>query len=333
MLFIPDMSTPNEPLDANLLLALDVLLAERSVTRAAERLHVTQSAMSHKLRQLRAQLGDELLVRGRSGLVLTERAEAIAGPLRQAVLDLRGAVHVGAPFDPATARRRFVLSASDYGELVAIPALLAHLGRIAPGVDMVIEPPAPDLFARLEAGNIDIAIAPLLDAPTGILRRKFFAEGFLVALRAGHPHARKRLDLDGYLTLSHLLVTPRGRGTGPVDEALAAQGLSRRVALRAPSFAAAPFIAAQTDLALTAPEGLLRAAARHAPLRLHPPPLALPQVPIFFYWHERMDRDPAHRWLRGLQDIMARAARGEPLDAAAPPPGPRRPGRRRARAQ
>lgn len=326
------MTSSHAPIDANLLVALDALLDERSVTRAAQRLHVTQSAMSHKLRQLREQLGDELLVRGRNGMVLTERAQAMAEPLRQAVVELHRAIAPSAAFDPATARRRFVVSSSDYGELVAMPAMLAHLGRAAPGIDIVIEAPTSDLHSRLESGRLDLAIGPPMAAPTGILRRKLYIEGFLVALRAGHPRAGKRLDLASYVALDHLLIAPRDDGAGPVDRALEALGLERRVALRMPHFAAAPFIAAATDLALTAPAGLLRAASRYVALRLYPPPVSVPEVPIFLYWHERVDRDPAHRWLRSLHDLLARSLRGEAPEHDGESAPPRAPRPQRARA-
>ena len=279
---------------------LDVLLVERSVTRAARRLGVTPSAVSHTLRLLRHQLDDPLLVPGPDGLALTPRAEAIAAPLHQAMLDLGAAVARGAPFEPASARRSFAISGVDYGELIAVPEIVSRLERDAPGIVLRMEPPAPDLAERLGDGRLDLAIAPALPVGGAILRRKLGAEGFTVLLRGDHPAAGRRWDLDAYLALDHLLIAPRGAPGSVVDEVLAARGLGRRVAVRVTSFLAAPFVVARSALCLTAPAGLAAAFAPVLGLTVRAAPLPLPAVDVFTYWHARVDNDPAHRWLREL---------------------------------
>jgi DNA-binding transcriptional LysR family regulator len=292
------MRMPHASVDPNLLVALDVLLAERSVTRAAQRLGVTQSAVSHKLRALREQLGDPLLVASSRGLVPTDRALAIAGPLRQALLDLTASAARGAAFDPARAERTFTISTADYGELVAVPRIVGRLEHAAPAIELRIEPPQRDFADRLADGRLDAAVGPPLSVPGTIMRTRLASEPFAVVLRRGHPSARRRWSVARYLELSHLLIAPRGAPGSAVDDLLARQGLRRRVAVRVSSFVAAPHVVAATDLCLTAPAGLVAALAEPLGLMVRPVPLDVPPVDTVLYWHARVDRDPAHRWLR-----------------------------------
>jgi DNA-binding transcriptional LysR family regulator len=313
----------------SLLSTLDVLLTERSVTRAARRLGVTQSAVSHQLRALRDAFDDPLVVASKQGLIPTARAEAMAAPLRQALHDLDAATALGATFDPRSAARTFRLSVPDYVELVAMPPLAAELAHEAPGIDLCLEPPYPDLSERLADGRLDLAIATALPLSGAIYRARLASEGFLVVLRRGHPAARGRWDLARYLAMRHVVIAPRGARGSVVDDALAARGLSRRVALRVASFAAAPFIAAASDLCLTAPTGLVAALEPRLAVVVRPPPLELPVSDSFIYWHARADRDPAQRWLRGqLLAITARRAPAGKVRAA----GSRARGPRRGRA-
>jgi DNA-binding transcriptional LysR family regulator len=310
------MSMANASVDPNLLIALDVLLAERSVTRAAQRLGVTQSAVSHKLRTLREQLGDPLLVASRHGLVPTDRALAIAAPLRQALLDLNASAARGAAFDPARAERAFTLSTVDYGELVAVPWIVARLGGAAPGIELRIEPPQRDFVERMADGRLDAAVAPPLPVPGTIMRTLLASEGFAVVLRRGHPYARRRWSLARYLELSHLLIAPRGAPGSIVDDLLAERGLRRRVAVRVSSFVAAPHVVAASDLCLTAPTRLIDALAARLELVVRPVPLEIPPADTVLYWHARVDRDQAHRWFRD-QVVAAVSGRRSRVGVAA----------------
>jgi DNA-binding transcriptional LysR family regulator len=286
--------------EPGLLVALDAILETRNLTVAARKLGVTPSAMSHKLRTLREQFADPLLVRGASGMVPTARADALAIPLRRALADLERAIAPMQPFDPTTAGRRFVVSMSDYGEAVAMPGVMAHLARVAPGIDIEIVPPGPDLGERLERGTLDLVIAPLGPSmPAAAVRRSFVTEGFGVALRADHP-ARRRWSLATYLGLGHVLIVPRGARGSIVDDLLEKRGRARRTVLRMPSFASAPAIVASTDLCLTAPSGLLASARQRLPLVVLAPPFSIPSTTTYLYWHERVDADPGHRWFREL---------------------------------
>jgi DNA-binding transcriptional LysR family regulator len=293
--------------DLNLLVALDVLARERSVTRAAEQLGLTQSALSHALRRLRELLGDPLLVRGQSGMVLTPRAEALIVPLRSGLLTLGRALFTQAAFAPASAQRTFTLATPDLFDVLVLPALLARVRAQAPGIALnVIANNAPGLAQRLETGDVDFAVVPRVEqtrnAPPqppahGLLQKTLFRDGYACLLRKGHPALKKpRFTLEQYLALPHALVAPRGEGLGQVDEALAALGKSRTIALRMPHFLAALAIVARSDLVLTAPTVL--AALGDPNVTAVPAPLALPRHQVNLLWHERFDSDPAPHWLR-----------------------------------
>lgn len=285
-------------LDLNLLVALDVLLRERNVTRAAEKMGISQSGMSHKLRHLREYFGDPLLASGRSGLVLTERAEALAGPLGAALGQLARAVQQPEPFDPASSRRRFTMAGADYGELVIMPHIMRGVLEMAPHIEIVLQRPKPNWIELLESGAIDIAIRPFMASAAGLRTRKVLSEGFVVVTREGHPGVGRRLTLQNYCALSHLLVNPAGDDFGIVDKFLAKRQLSRHIALRVSHFIGAPFIVAESDLIWTAPVALARRAQDYVKLRIFKPPLELPEVASYMIWHERFQDDPGHQWIR-----------------------------------
>lgn len=291
-----------DDVDANGLVALDALLATRSVTRAAKMLGITQSAMSHRLQKLRQQLGDPLLAGGRAGLVLTPRAQAMVAPLRRALADLRAAVRSADSFDASVSTRTFTIAANDYGELVALRPLLQRLAKQAPRIAVAIEPVTGNIEERLASGAIDAAVtASGTTAPS--LRRKVIArDTFAVALRKGHPalRNRRRLSLETYVSLSHLQVAPYGFPGSAVDQVLATRGKSRHIAVRVSSFVSAPLLVAASDLVATLGIHLLRAASDYVDLVTLPPPIALPSTEIVMVWHERSHVDPAHIWLRKI---------------------------------
>ncbi|MBX3249533.1 MAG: LysR family transcriptional regulator [Myxococcales bacterium] len=291
----------------NLLVTLDVLLELGSVTRAAQRLGVTVSAVSHSLRALRETFDDPLLVRGRGGLTPTPRALALVGPLRTGLVTLDQALADDPRFDPATSTREVRLATTDYVAVVLSPTLVPALRAAAPRLSLsVLSFPEDALEGMLERGEVDIAIYPSFRDLGLLKRRKLFDDGFACLVREDHPDVGKRLSLARYVALGHALISPQGRGATIVDRALAERGLERHVALRVQSFAAAPLVVASSDLVLTAPSRLARAFARHGGLRVLPPPIPLERFPNHLFWHERFDHDPAHVWLR--EAIAAAAA-------------------------
>jgi DNA-binding transcriptional LysR family regulator len=293
----------------DLLVALDALLVERSVTRAARRLGVTQSALSHKLAKIREAVGDPLFVVSGRSLLLTARAEALAHPLSEALAQLRGVTAIGKPFEPRTATRHFVVATIDYGEFTMLSRVLDIARREAPLVTFAIEAPGRDLAQRLAQGAVDLAVGGpsviSMSSTAAFRRRLIYREGFVVVGRKGHPGLRGRLTLERYVELPHLVIAPLGMPGAVVDAALEKRGLKRRVALRVASFVAAPFLVARSDLILTAPALLIDEAAKHVELTRRPPPLPLPEQEVFAVWHERAQHDQGHSWLRSILDRVA----------------------------
>jgi DNA-binding transcriptional LysR family regulator len=286
----------------NLLVALDALLGERSVSAAAKLTRVTPSAMSHSLAELRALLEDPLLLRSGRGMVLTPRAEALGPPLRKVLLDARRLLAGGTTFDPATAERRFVIAAPDFLATMLLPPLLAVIASEAPGIVLDIVPSARRGNAwLLETGEVDLALGAIVDHSTAIRRMDLCTEGFACAVRKEHPVIRGKLDLRAYVDTPHLVIT-LGDDAAPtwIDQALTKLGKQRRIAVRVRYFMTAPLVISQSDLLLTGPSMLIHYFARLVPLQVLAPPLDLPTYPEEAYWHERFDNDPAHAWLRQL---------------------------------
>lgn len=292
----------------NLLLALDGLLTERSVTAAARRVGVTPSAMSHSLSELRELLADPLLVRSGRSMLLTPRAQSLVAPLHKLLGDAERLLRGGTSFEPMTAERRFVIAAPDFLATLLLPPLLEAIEREAPRVSLEIVPSVRRGNAwLLEAGDLDLALGAVVEEAPGIRRMDLCTEGFSCAARKGHPHIRGALDLDTYVEVPHLLIT-LGDDSAPtwIDEALAKVGRKRRVAARTRYFMSAPLVLARSDLLLTGPSMLIRYFAELVSLQILAPPIELPTYPEEAYWHERFDADPAHAWLRELVRQTAR---------------------------
>jgi DNA-binding transcriptional LysR family regulator len=292
--------------DLNLLLAFDALWAERNVTRAARRVGLSQSALSHALKRLRLQLGDPLFLRSSRGLQPTPRAQSLAGPLAEALALVRGAVESPAPFDPSRLRRNFTIATSDYALLVLLPPLLPLLARKAPLVTLNVRP-IGDTARDLAAGVHDLAVAPSPDA--SLRSQVLFDDRFVCLLRRGHPLAHKPLTLERFLSLQHVLVSPRGVGEAPVDAALRKLGRARHIAVRVPDFVVAPLLVAETDYLITLPERLVRAVAPLRRLVAKRPPIEVAPFTMTMMWHPRWDADPAHAWLRQLIIEVSSSAR------------------------
>jgi DNA-binding transcriptional LysR family regulator len=287
-------------IDLNLLFALAELLEHESVTQAARALRRTQSATSHALARLREQFQDPLLVRSSTGMARTRRADELLPRVRKLLGDARQILTDVAPFDPRTARRRFVLAQSDYTQTVVLPQLLAHVAELAPGVDLHVVDLGHDLTRRLDAGAVDIAVHVIRHEGAGVLRRRLFTDDYCCAVRANSRLGRRKLSVEEFASLRHVLVAPTGTGRGVVDDALAVHGLTRRIAISVPQFLIAPILVSQSDLCVTLPKRVALPLVAVLSLRIFDPPLALPRLTVFMSWHERTKGDPAARWLRDL---------------------------------
>lgn len=295
-------------IDLNLLKFLDALAQERSVTRAGLCLGLSQPAASRALGRLRAMLDDRLVARGQHGLELTPRGQQLTGPVSR-LLESARAIVSPPSFNPATASGRYTLAAHDHLALLIVPGLMARFARLAPGLDLDIAQPAGDNVRRVADGAVDLAVGVFDALPASLYRRALYEDRLACVLRAGHPDAAG-LDLDGYLALRHIVVTISGVGASPVDAALSARGLTRRVALRVPHFLAAAMMTADSDMALTLPGRLARRLAATLALQVVDLPLPMPPLSPAMIWHERFQDDPAHAWLRGQIVESAQAAAG-----------------------
>lgn len=294
-------------LDLNLLVALDALIAERNVTRAANQLGLSQPAVSHALARLRKSLGDPLLVRSPQGMDLTPRAQALAAPLARALGDLAAAIQSPAPFDPARATRLFRIATDDYLERLLLPKLLPRLWREGPGIDVEVTTTGARSGHDLADGLVDIVIAPagVIGSLPGAYTQHLFEERFVCLSRQGHPAIGRRLTLDAYVALPHLLVSPGGRPGSIVDKALSKLRRRRRVSVVVPHFLAALPIVRQSDVVVTMGKRL--ALASREGLRIHSPPLELPGFGVSMFWHEREHGDAAHIWFRRIVAGVAKS--------------------------
>lgn len=295
-------------LDLNLLVLLRALLAERSVTRAAARVGLSQSAASHALARLRDIYGDPLLVRSGRGLEATPRALALGPILERCLAELEGTVAGPTTFDPRSSRRAFSFGLADYGQALLVGPLLTRLSEEAPGIDLEVSS-LPDLVDLVQKGELDLAVVVQGDLRSNLSATTLLKDTFACIVRRDHPvlGQRRKLDLSAYLELRHVVVAPTGSPGSIVDTVLARRGLARRVAARIPSFLAAPFVVATTDMINTGPARLAERFADLHPVRVLPPPLELPTFHLRLVWHRRFDQDPAHRWLRTLISSVARS--------------------------
>jgi DNA-binding transcriptional LysR family regulator len=233
--------------DLNLLVLFEVVLREQHVGRAAERLRLSPSAVSHGLGRLRRLLGDPLFLRTPKGVVPTARASELAHPIADILARTRSVIASAEPFDPARSRRRFVIGAPDAVPAVFLPRLLGTLRRTAPAIDIGIRQVLQSALADLDSRAIDIAVVPVDDIPARFAQRVLYEEDFVVAVRRGHPFLAAP-TLDRYCEMQHLVVSFSGDAHGFVDEVLARRGRSRRVALTVPSFMQALALVGETDM-------------------------------------------------------------------------------------
>ena len=286
--------------DLNLLVALDALLAERSVSRAAVRLHLSQPATSAVLARLRDLFSDPLLLRSARGMLPTPRALELLGPVKQVLDEIDALIQPRTAFDPDSAEHTFTLSASDYVEFALLPMLVDYLERKAPRVRLAVRPLDLQTVAKqMEIGEVDLCITGVLNAPPGLHERPLYAERIVSVVRRDHPGVGKHLTLDTFCSLEHIMVSVRGSGfSARIDEALTAIGRKRHARLAVPHFLLVPEIVARSDMISALPERLALGYANK--LRILEPPIKLEGLTVAQIWHERNEREPAQVWLRDV---------------------------------
>ncbi len=292
-------------LDLNLLVALDALLREASVTRAALRIGLSQPATSHALRRLRDLLGDPLLVRAGARLELTPRAQALRGPLAQALDQVRGLFDADG-FDASRSERRFRLMMPDIAVELLLPKLLAMIGARAPGVGLDVAPwRGPAIMTPDFARTIDLVVC-IGDAFKGFHRQRLYVDSDALAVRKGHPAGPGLRRLETFLQARHVAVVGRGQREDLIDSWLRTRKVERTVVLTVPSYLEALHVAARTDLVAFAPRRLITALARQLALLTVTPPLDPGIDEQFMFYPTRAQVDPGSIWLRHLVLAVAR---------------------------
>jgi DNA-binding transcriptional LysR family regulator len=288
-----DMAAP----DLNLLVTLDVLLAEGNVARAAKRLHLSPSAMSRALARLRKTTGDPLLVRAGRGLVPTPRALELRERVGSLVQEAQAVLRPAAQLDLRRLARTFTLRTSDGFVENFGPPLIARIAAEAPAVRLRFVQKQDKDSALLRDGSVDLETGVVGDSTGPEIRtRILFHDRFIGVVRDGHPLSRGRMTPARYASAAHVLVSRRGLEKGPLDEGLKAAGMEREIVTIVGGFSAALALARASDLVATVPErhtGNLRDGMHSFVL-----PVEAPEITVSMLWHPRMDGDPAHRWLR-----------------------------------
>jgi DNA-binding transcriptional LysR family regulator len=297
-------------IDLNLLVALDALLGEGSVQGAARRMNLSAPAMSRTLGRIRRAFGDEILVRAGRRMVPTPRALALHGRVRSLIDDARLVMRPEGAADPATFAREFTLRTSDYVAGVFGASLQAIVAREAPQVTLRFADQGKEDVAALREGRIDLDIGVIGSVGPEIRVQTLVRDRFVAVVRCGHPLLKGRITARRFAAATHVSASRRGFNHGPIDQALAVQGLSRQVRFVVPGFHAAMLTAAASDIVAAVPLAIAEAAAALGLRISHfDLPVATPEVAIAQAWHPRFDKDAGHRWLRQTVHRTLRAPR------------------------
>lgn len=291
--------------DLNLLVVFDAVMQERSVTRAGQKIGLSQPAMSHALNRLRYMLKDRLFVRTPEGMVPTPRAEQLAAPLRRALNDMQLALEPES-FVPSEAVRRFTIAVNNYAAVALSPLLVVAAADAAPSVQLDLRPSGTlSIFDLLDHGEIDIAIGSFHDRGERFGLAPLVEDRFVLTMRRGHPAERSKLTANSFAALRHLEISSSGEDTSFIDTWLARQGLSRRIAHHAPYLSTARILS-QSDMVATLSLRIAEAFVRSDELHICELPCRSPSVTLGMLWHQRVEDQPAHRWLRGLIETVCK---------------------------
>lgn len=287
-----------EQLDLNLLKVFDAVMTELNVTRAADRLHMTQPAVSNALKRLRRLLNDELFAKVPSGVLPTPKALELWQSLREALTQIRQTIEPG-DFDPAIATLTFTIGMNDFSANVVLPKLISVCEESAPAINIRTIPTTYiNAVTQLEKAEIDIAIGVFPDSSPRLRSQLLFTSPFTCVMRRHHPLAKQLITLEQYVQAKHLIVTPTGEPTGCIDSILLEQGLKRRIMLAVNQFAVAPQLVAGSDLLAVLPTRIVEMSSIFDQLHLTPPPLEILPSNLKMMWHERNHSDSSQAWLR-----------------------------------
>ena len=298
-------------LDITALLVFHTLLEEGHAGRTANRLGMTQSAVSHALGRMRALWHDPLFVRGEGAMHPTQKALSLAPGVAAALRELRNLTHHDKAFDPTTDRRRFILGLSDYASAVFLPALLSHCAPFLDRITFLVRTTSRAVgFEMLDRGEVECVIGNFPTPPKRLRHATLFEEYFVCAMRADHPLAGDDLDVEAYLAARHVHVSLAGEPTGLPDQFLSRVDKKRHVALTTGHFTVVPQILATSDLIATEPRAVLAPYQQLYDLTVQPPPFETDPFTFSLVWHGRSDGDKGLAWLRGLIETIAASQAG-----------------------
>ncbi|MEZ5704159.1 MAG: LysR family transcriptional regulator [Burkholderiaceae bacterium] len=286
-------------IDLNLLVVFNQMLMDRSASVAAERLGMSQPAVSNALRRLRELLNDELFVRTAKGMEPTPYALHLAEPVVYALNALQTALSNKETFDPRTSERTFNLAMTDIGEMYFMPPLMDALAELAPGIQVQTHrASAGDIRESMASGAIDLALGLMPALQSGFFQKRLFRQRYVCMFRRGHPTARAPISLAQFKQLEHVGVTAPNTGHGEINDLLVRAGITRRIRLLVPHFIAVGHILQSTDLIATLPERFAERSKGPFDLVVSPHPVDLPEIAINMFWHAKYHRDPDNMWLR-----------------------------------
>lgn len=285
-------------LDLRLLSVFDEVYKTRSVSGAAEVLDMSQPAVSVALSKLRRHFGDPLFVRTSAGMEPTPLGEGLVRPVREALTALDVVLGHHQAFDPASSHRTFRVCMTDISQLVLLPRLWERLRVSAPHIHIEIVPLSADIGRQLESGEADLALGFMPQLEAGFYQTVLFEQTFVCLVSAHHPRVRKSLSLAQFQREDHAVISSSGAAPLLIDQAIAKQGIQRKVAVKIPNFIGAALVVEHTDLVITIPARLAEVLRDRGELRSFPVPFPLPGYQVKQHWHERYHQDPGSRWLR-----------------------------------
>ncbi|HLA34270.1 MAG TPA: LysR family transcriptional regulator [Rhodocyclaceae bacterium] len=286
-------------IDLNLLVVLDAIYVEGGISRAADKLFLSQPAVSHALSRLREQFDDPLFIREGRAMTPTPLTRRLAPSVRSILHNLESTLNQLEQFDPSRASKRYTIAVRDVFEAAVLPPLMRAITDCAPGIDIAtVRSNRRELETELRTGLLDVAFDMLLPLPDEIHRQRIFQDNLVVVVRQNHPVVGECLSLDDYLKLEHVHASWSAPGRGMEDVELARHGLRRNIRLHCQHYFAACRVVSQTDLLLTMPRGYAEVTNPHFGNRILPFPLPAPPLDGYLYWHENMELEAANRWLR-----------------------------------
>ena len=307
--------------DLNLLPIFVALMEERSVTRAAKRMGMTQPALSNALSRLRLMLQDQLFIRERYGIQPTPIALELSPLIAEALAQLDNAVLGQQAFDPVQAERLFTIAPNGYVEFVLVPAIVARLEKVAPGIKLRLTPYGNDLVETgVVSGTTALVLGRIVDPPDNLVVQHLMDEGLACAVRADHPGVGDVMTREQFETMKHVNIVPPGRMRAGLFQALAQQQLKRDVAISVTNFFAVAEMVAVTNYCATLPSLICRRLMHDPRLKILPAPVDLGSFPVEMAWHVRYRHDPAHRWLRALIGAVITDLTGKTAAAITPSP-------------